>query len=110
MTEQSISWEQAINSGWFFAKNVGSVRSSSSYRPGGWWFLPKWLPDTEENDVGPFKTKTAALAEAERLAAISSQNRRQLLSAVAAEQRLPSIYLGDKSIVVTTSHESGSAK
>jgi len=41
----------------------------SSYRPGGWWFLPKWLPDTEEHDVGPFKTKTAALAEAERLAA-----------------------------------------
>ncbi|MBO9112598.1 MULTISPECIES: hypothetical protein [Rhizobium/Agrobacterium group] len=70
MTEQSISWEQdGIDSGWFFAANVGSVRSSSSYRPGGWWFLPKWLPDTEENDVGPFKTKTAALAEAERLAA-----------------------------------------
>jgi hypothetical protein len=34
MTEQSISWEQdGIDSGWFFAKNVGSVRSSFSYRP-----------------------------------------------------------------------------
>jgi len=70
VTEQSISWEQdGLDSGWFFAKSVGSVRSSSSYRPGGWWFLPKWLPDTEENDIGPFKTKTAAQAEAETLAA-----------------------------------------
>ncbi|TAU38904.1 hypothetical protein ELI44_36950 [Rhizobium ruizarguesonis] len=65
MTEQSISWEQdGIDSGWFFAKDVGSVRSSSSYPPGGWWFLPKWLPDTEENDV-----KAAAMAQAEALTA-----------------------------------------
>lgn len=41
MTKQSISWKQdGIDSGWFFAK-----------------------------DVGLFKIKTAALAEAERLAA-----------------------------------------
>ncbi|NKL73093.1 hypothetical protein GFM09_28245 [Rhizobium leguminosarum bv. viciae] len=33
------------------------------------WFLPKWLPDTEENDVGPFKTKAAAMAQAEALTA-----------------------------------------
>ena len=71
MTEQSISWEQdGIDSGWFFAKNVGSVRSSTSYRSGGWWFLPKWLPDTEGHDVGPFKTKAAALAEAELLTSL----------------------------------------
>ncbi|TBZ06330.1 hypothetical protein [Rhizobium leguminosarum] len=69
MTVQSISWEQdGIDSGWFFAKDVGSV-SSSRYHPGGWWFLPKWLPDTEENDVGPFKTKAAAMAQAEALTA-----------------------------------------
>lgn len=73
MTDQSISWEQdGIDSGWFFAKSVGSVRSSISYRPGGWWFLPEWLPDTEEHDVGPFKTKAAALAEAERLKSLQS--------------------------------------
>lgn len=90
MTEQSISWDpDGTDSGWFFAKNVGSVRSSSSYRPGGWWFLPKWLPDTEENDVGPFKTKTAALAEAERLAAPSAHKIEASTSpAVAPEQRL----------------------
>lgn len=71
MTEKSITWEQdGIDSGWFFAKDVGSVRSNVSYRPGGWWFLAKWLPDTEEHDVGPFKTKAAAMAEAERLAAL----------------------------------------
>ncbi|WP_261336633.1 hypothetical protein [Rhizobium leguminosarum] len=49
MTEQSISWEQdGIDTGWFFAKNIGSVRSSTSYRSGGWWFLPKWLPDRKK--------------------------------------------------------------
>jgi hypothetical protein len=68
--EQNISWQQdGIDSGWFFAEGIGSVRSSSSYRPGGWWFLAEWLPDTAEHDVGPFKTKAAAIAEAARLAA-----------------------------------------
>jgi hypothetical protein len=75
VTEQNISWEQdGIDTGWFFAKNIGSVRSSTSYRSGGWWFLAKWLPDTEENDIGPFQSKTAALAEAERLAAQQRTN------------------------------------
>ncbi|GFE77185.1 hypothetical protein NTCA1_48340 [Novosphingobium sp. TCA1] len=36
-----------------------------SYRTGGWWFLPAWLPDAPEYDVGPFRTKRAAFAEAE---------------------------------------------
>lgn len=73
MTDKSINWEQdGIDSGWFFAKDVGSVRSSASYRPGGWWFLAKWLPDTEEHDIGPFKTKAAAIAEAERLTSLQS--------------------------------------
>lgn len=39
------------------------------WEPGGWWFLPAWLPDTGQNDIGPFKTKTAALKEAQRLSA-----------------------------------------
>lgn len=73
MTDQSISWKQdGIDTGWFFAKGVGSVRSSVSYRPGGWWFLAEWLPDTEEHDIGPFKTKAAAIAEAERLKSLQS--------------------------------------
>jgi transposase len=38
-------------------------------RPGGWWFLPAWLPDTEEHDIGPFRSKALALSEAERLTA-----------------------------------------
>lgn len=70
-----ISWRRdGVDSGWFIAEGIGSVRSTASYgRPGGWWFLPTWLPDTEENDVGPFKTKAAALKEAERLAAAQEQ-------------------------------------
>lgn len=64
-------WQQeGIDPGWFTADGVGSVRSSASYgRRGGWWFLPAWLPDAEEHDIGPFRTKALALHEAERLAA-----------------------------------------
>lgn len=70
MTAQGISWQQdGIDTGWFVSKDIGSVRSSTSYRPGGWWFLAKWLPDAAEHDIGPFKTKAAATSEAERLAA-----------------------------------------
>ncbi|WP_026622990.1 hypothetical protein M728_005359 (plasmid) [Ensifer sp. WSM1721] len=70
MTDNTIVWERdGIDPGWFFAGSVGSVRKSSSYRPGGWWFLPLWLPDRQEHDVGPFRTKAAAMTEAERLAA-----------------------------------------
>lgn len=73
MAEQSIVWKQdGIDSGWFTATNVGSIRSSTSYRSGGWWFLPVWRPDIQDNDVGPFKTKAAAIAEAERLAVLAS--------------------------------------
>ncbi|WFR97848.1 hypothetical protein [Rhizobium tumorigenes] len=38
MIEKSITWEQdGIDSGWLFAKDVGSVQSNVSYRSGGWW-------------------------------------------------------------------------
>ncbi|BBB98567.1 hypothetical protein M2192_000366 [Bradyrhizobium elkanii USDA 61] len=68
MNDKNIVWQQdGVDPGWFTADHIGSIRNSTSYRPGGWWFLPAWLPDTQEHDVGPFKTKTAALAEAERL-------------------------------------------
>jgi hypothetical protein len=71
VNEHNISWEpDGIDAGWFFAKDLGSIRSSASYRPGGWWFLPNWSPDISENDVGPFKTKGDAIAEAERLASL----------------------------------------
>lgn len=59
--------QDRIDSDWFVAKNVGSVRSNVSYRSGGWWFLAKCVP-TEERDIGPSETKAAAMAEAERLA------------------------------------------
>jgi hypothetical protein len=76
MAEQTATWRQdGIDPGWFYAEGIGSVRSSRSYNmPGGWWFLPAWLPDTEEHDVGPFRSKAVALSEAERL---STDHRRQ---------------------------------
>jgi len=69
MKKQMLTWRQdGIDNGWFSADGLGAVRSSASYgRAGGWWFLPAWLPDTEEHDIGPFRTKAAAFAEAERL-------------------------------------------
>lgn len=71
MSERNtLGQRDAIDSGWFTAEHIGSIRSSASYRRGGWWFLPAWLPDKQANDVGPFKTKVAALAEAEGLAAL----------------------------------------
>ena len=75
---QEISWQRdGIDSGWFIAKDVGSIRSSASYgKLGGWWFLPAWLPDTEENDIGPFTTKGAAIRAAEQLAAQRNQGNR----------------------------------
>jgi hypothetical protein len=62
-------WERdGIDPGWLYSAGIGSVRSAQSYRPGGWWFLPAWLPDTGEHDVGPFATRAAAIATAEELA------------------------------------------
>lgn len=76
MTELTVQWQHdGIDPGWFTADGIGSVRSSASYRRGGWWFLPAWLPDTEEHDVGPFKTKALALSEAERLTAEHRKSR-----------------------------------
>jgi hypothetical protein len=70
MTSENIVWKQdGIDSGWFVADNIGSVRSSTSYKPGGWWFLAAWLPDTKEHDIGPYRTKALAIEEAQRLAA-----------------------------------------
>ena len=69
MIEEKLMWSpDGIDPGWFIAEGIGSVRSGASYnRPGGWWFLPAWLPDTEEHDIGPFRTKAIALSEAARL-------------------------------------------
>ena len=71
MVEEEVSWHQdGIDSGWLTADSVGAVRSTTSYgRPGGWWFLPAWLPDNQQHDLGPFRTRAVALREAERLAA-----------------------------------------
>ena len=74
MSEQIALWVQdGIDSGWFTVEHIGSVRSSTSYRAGGWWFLPVWLPDTGENDIGPFKTKAVAFAGTERLTAVQQK-------------------------------------
>ena len=54
-----------LDSGWLTAAGIGAIRSPRSYRPGGWWFLPDWLPDQPEHDVGPFPTRTAAITFAE---------------------------------------------
>lgn len=62
-------WElDGVDSGWLYSPEIGSVRSAMSYKPGGWWFLPRWLPDTAEHDVGPFSTRAAAIAAAEKMA------------------------------------------
>jgi len=62
-------WERdGIDSGWFSSQSIGSIRNAQSYRPGGWWFLPAWLPDTAEHDVGPFPTRSTAVAAAEEMA------------------------------------------
>lgn len=91
MSHQHILWQQdGVDPGWFTAEHVGSIRNSKSYLPGGWLFLPSWLPDTQEHDVGPFKTKAAALVEAERMAALHKRKRRDplRLGHVCSEQRL----------------------
>jgi hypothetical protein len=64
-----VEWLQdSADKGWFYAEHVGSVRSAKNYRPVGWWFLPKWQPDEEPNDVGPFRINAHAQDEAVRLA------------------------------------------
>jgi hypothetical protein len=61
-------WERdGLDSGWFYSAEIGSIRSGRSYKPNGWWFLPAWLPDTAEHDVGPFPTRVAAIAAAEEM-------------------------------------------
>jgi len=62
-------WERdGIDSGWFYSPEIGSIRSARRYKSGGWWFLPAWLPDTAEHDVGPFPTRAEAIAAAEEMA------------------------------------------
>lgn len=56
--------QDGLDHGWFNAKGIGSIRSRESYRAGGWWFLPAWLPDESEHDIGPFKTKAGAMSSA----------------------------------------------
>lgn len=69
MNEGNVKWERdGLDAGWFVANRVGSIRNSASYRPGGWWFLPAWLPDQVDHDVGPFKTKASTIERAEELA------------------------------------------
>ena len=58
-----------LDSGWLTADGIGAVRSPRSYRPGAWWFLPEWLPDEAQHDVGPFPTRGAAIAAAENAGA-----------------------------------------
>lgn len=62
-------WEQdGLDPIWLSADRVGAVRGPRSYRSGGWWFLPSWLPDALEFDVGPFATRWRACEAAVTLA------------------------------------------
>jgi hypothetical protein len=66
MSSAVSGWERdGIDPGWLHSAEIGSIRSARSYKPGGWWFLPAWLPDTAEHDVGPFPSREAAIAVAE---------------------------------------------
>jgi hypothetical protein len=70
-TEPDLSpgWERdELDPGWFYSAAIGAVRSARSYKPGGWWFLPAWLPDTAGHDVGPFPTRATAFAAAAAMA------------------------------------------
>jgi hypothetical protein len=71
IAQQKAHWQQdGVDPGWFYAEGIGSLRSAASYgRPGGWWFLPAWLPATKQHDIGPFRTKALAVQEAEKLSA-----------------------------------------
>ena len=67
--DAASGWERdGIDPGWIYSSDLGSIRSAQSYKPGGWWFLPAWLPDAAEHDVGPFPTRAAAIAAAEGMA------------------------------------------
>ncbi|HTT81817.1 MAG TPA: hypothetical protein VMF86_19300 [Stellaceae bacterium] len=62
-------WERdGLDAGWLYSTGIGAIRSARSYKPGGWWFLPAWLPDTAMHDVGPFPTRSAAITAAEEMA------------------------------------------
>ncbi|RTM05705.1 MAG: hypothetical protein EKK31_14940 [Hyphomicrobiales bacterium] len=70
-----VQWQpNGIDPGCFTAEGIGSVKSSASYRLGGWRFLPALAADTEEHDIGPFKTKTLAFSEAKHLTAERCQS------------------------------------
>ncbi|WP_233151166.1 hypothetical protein [Sphingomonas mollis] len=75
VTKQAIVWERdGIDPGWYIADGIGLVRNSASYRPGGWWSIPDWLPDSKEHDIGPFRTKAMAIEQAEELAPKQTRN------------------------------------
>jgi hypothetical protein len=67
----NVRWEvDGLDRTWLIAAGVGAVRNARTYagaRSAGWWFLPAWLPDREEHDVGPFGSKASAIAAAEPL-------------------------------------------
>jgi hypothetical protein len=76
MTDQmTVRWEvDCLDRTWLIAADVGAVRSARTYagaRCDAWWFLPAWLPDRKEIDVGPFRSKALAIAAAERLSEAS---------------------------------------
>jgi hypothetical protein len=73
--KMTVRWQvDGVGRTWLIAADIGVVRSARTYagaRSDGWWFLPAWLPDREEFDVGPFGSKALAIAAAERLSEAS---------------------------------------
>lgn len=68
MTDDDVWAQDGCDPGWFTRDGIGAIRSQKSYRPGGWWFLPSWLPDNQKYDIGPFRTKNEAISAAIELA------------------------------------------
>lgn len=74
MNRPAPHWvRDGLGLGRFLAEGIGSVRSAVSYRAGGWWFLPDWLPNRLEHDIGPFRMRDRSFAEAERAARTHSK-------------------------------------
>ena len=69
--DQSIA--DGMDCGRSSASGVGAERSAKSYRAGGWWFRPDWLPDASQHDTGSFPTCGAALAYADEAGGAADQ-------------------------------------
>jgi hypothetical protein len=59
---KEIEWIE-VEPQWLMSP-AGSIRGPKSYRKDGWIFMPSWLPDDTQYDIGSFKTRKEAIAHA----------------------------------------------